>query len=128
MYRVSPLTYFLEGLAAAGISGASVRCSSIETIEIALPSSLGYHTCGDYLEEYINDAGGFVVNPSATSDCQFCPVSNADAVLASLGMNTQHVWRNVGLIAVYISFNLVAIFAVYWLVRLPKKRKGDQAL
>lgn len=65
MYRVSPLTYFLEGLAIAGISEKSVSCAAIEMLPIELPVDAG--SCGEYLEAYMRTAGGHIANTGDTS-------------------------------------------------------------
>ncbi|KAH7323258.1 BcatrD protein [Stachybotrys elegans] len=128
MYRVSPLTYLLEGLAIAGISGASVVCSDIELLQIPLPGDRG--TCGEYLAPYANASAGTIINPDISSGhCEYCPVSEADLVLRTLGMSSEksRAWRNLGLLAAYVVFNIVAVFAVYYLARVPKKPKSKAA-
>jgi ABC-type multidrug transport system permease subunit len=128
MYRVSPLTYFLEGLAIAGISGVSVACSQIERLAIPLPSGRG--SCGDYLAAYVQSGGGgTILEPDSTiGPCDFCPISNADVVLHSLNMATDkaRAWRNVGLMAVYVVINIIAIFGIYFLARVPRKKKAEK--
>ncbi|KEY72791.1 hypothetical protein S7711_09510 [Stachybotrys chartarum IBT 7711] len=127
MYRVSPLTYFLEGLAIAGISGVDVTCSQIERLAIPLPSGRG--SCGDYLAAYVQSGGGTILDPNSTiGPCEFCPISNADVVLHTLNMATDkaRAWRNVGLMAVYVIINIIAIFGIYFLARVPRKKKAEK--
>lgn len=128
MYYLSPLSYFLEGVAIAGVASAKISCSDVETLHVDIPSefSSASRTCGNYLQSYAEASGGYVVNPNATEGCQFCPVSQANSVLSgSLGMDPQAViaWRNVGIMAVYVIFNITATFGIYWLVRGPKMTK-----
>jgi ABC-type multidrug transport system permease subunit len=122
MYRVSPLTYILEGLAIAGISGTTVACSAVEMLEVILPPDMG--TCEEYMAAYIQSAGGYIANGSESSGyCLYCPVSDANMVLQSLGMGTEKMraWRNLGLMAVYVVFDVLAVFLIYWLARVPRK-------
>lgn len=125
MYNLSPLTYFLEGLAIAGVAGAKVLCSGVETLHIDIPSGdpSAVRTCGSYLGSFAESSGGYIVNLDATEDCQFCPVSEAVAVLSSLGMDPRAAiaWRNVGIMALYVGFNMAATFGIYWLGRSSKK-------
>lgn len=124
MYRVSPLTYILEGLAIAGISGTSVACSAVEMLEVILPPNMG--TCEEYLLAYIQTAGGYVANSDDSSGlCQYCPVSDANTVLRVLGMGTEkkRAWRNMGFMAAYVVFDILAVFLIYWLARVPRKRR-----
>lgn len=124
MYRISPLTYFVQGLVAAGLSNAPVTCSSIEYLHVTVPSNRSAITSDDYLASYRQVAGGYIANPDATTDCQYCPISNADVVLRSFGMDTTKPWRNVGFMAAYIVFNVLAIFGTYCLVRMPRRKKA----
>lgn len=39
---------------------------------------------------------------------------------------TEHAWRNVGYMIVYIIFNIFAIYAIYWLGRGPKSNRRKQ--
>jgi ABC-type multidrug transport system permease subunit len=127
MHRVSPLTYFLEALAIAGISGVKVDCSNIELLKIPMPS--GQSDCGQYLAEYMKTATGTLMNAgSGASDCMYCPVSEADVVLQTLGMGTDKArgWRNLGIMGGFILFDVVAIFGIYYLARVPRKPKGKK--
>lgn len=75
-------------------------------------------------------AGGYVENPTATSDCLYCPVFDTDAALQELlGIETENPWRNAGFMAVYIVFDCLAAFALYWLTgvpRAPRQRPGQR--
>ncbi|KAI4864928.1 hypothetical protein F4820DRAFT_422132 [Hypoxylon rubiginosum] len=117
MYYVSPFTYFLQGLAAAGLAGVDIKCSPIELLELQIPHDSAARTRGDYLERYAIDTGGYVSNPSAITDCQYCQVFNSDPVLEGLGINPQQYWRNAGILAVYVVFNVIATFVICWSVR-----------
>lgn len=62
-------------------------------------------------------AGGYLANPSAKSDCSYCQVKDANAVLSIYDVDIQTRWHSFGYLAVYSVFNIAATFAVYWLVR-----------
>lgn len=124
MYRVSPQTYLMNGLATAGVSNTQVTCSSLESLYIDyLPSNES--SCGEYLEAYALSAKGYVVNPNSTANCQYCPVSETNDLLGTFEMAKDSVWRNVGLVAVYVLFNILITFGMYGLARAPKKAKKD---
>lgn len=80
MYRVSPLTYLISGLTATGLHGRPIQCSASELNVLNPPPGM---TCGAYLGPYVNASGGNLSNPSATSGCQFCQLTNADQDLAA---------------------------------------------
>lgn len=121
MYHLSPLTYLMEGLAVAGLSEAHLRCSDIETLRIPLPSLGGAITCDEYLQPYVQTFGGYVANTSNATDCQYCPVSIVNTLLVGFGMDVKHTWRNVGLLVVYVCFNISATFGVFWVKRRFKR-------
>ncbi|KAI3316553.1 hypothetical protein HD806DRAFT_527781 [Xylariaceae sp. AK1471] len=104
MYRVSPLTYFVQGIAVAGLANTSITCSPVELIRIP-------------------ETGGYLVNPGATDYCEFCQVSNANSFLASLGVDTRYPWHNATFLSVYVGFNIVAIFLLYRWSRV--RRSGE---
>ncbi|KAI0806443.1 putative ABC multidrug transporter [Xylaria sp. FL0064] len=116
MYRVSPQTYLMNGLVLAGLGNTRVTCSPAETVHIDnLP--LGYDTCGEYLEGYARSHNGYTINPTATIDCQYCPISDTNIFLASFGLGTTQPWRYVGLMLVYVVFNVLLTFGLYKLTR-----------
>jgi ATP-binding cassette subfamily G (WHITE) protein 2 (PDR) len=59
----------------------------------------------------------------AMTDCRYCPVDQTNQLLRQLALGTGEPWRNVGLMVVYVVFNILAVYGIYWLVRLPKARR-----
>ncbi|KAJ3015923.1 hypothetical protein HKX48_004303 [Thoreauomyces humboldtii] len=58
--------------------------------------------CGSYMEDYIGMAGGYLVDPTATSDCSYCTVSNTNTYLAAVDINYENRWRDFGILWIYI--------------------------
>ncbi|KAL2817106.1 ABC-2 type transporter-domain-containing protein [Aspergillus granulosus] len=117
MYRVSPFTYLVSAMLSTGLSGTTVTCEAIEYLSFNPPSN---ETCQSYMADYIASAGGYLKDPSATSNCEFCTISSTDTYLASVSSYYSDAWRNFGLMWVYILFNIVAAVSIYWLARVPK--------
>jgi len=86
----------------------TIRCSDVELVQLNPPSGM---SCAQYLNPFISSAGGYLINPDATTACSFCSMSTADQFLAS-GFNIfySHAWRNFGLMFAYIVFNVSLIF------------------
>jgi len=125
MYRVSPFTYLVDGMLSTGLANTNVQCADIEYLTFNPAPGMN---CSAYLEPYIATAGGYLTNATkgATSNCQFCTVSDTNIFLASLNSYYSHRWRNFGFMWVYIGFNIAGAVFLYWLVRVPKKAKKKE--
>jgi ATP-binding cassette subfamily G (WHITE) protein 2 (PDR) len=76
--------------------------------------------CGDYLRPYATMAGGSIYNEMATSDCEYCSLSNADQFLASVAISFGTRWRDYGIGFAYIIFNIFMAVLLYYLIRVRK--------
>ncbi|KAB8229602.1 pleiotropic drug resistance family ABC transporter [Aspergillus alliaceus] len=124
MYRVSPFTYLISGMLSTGVSGTSVSCDSLEFLHFNPPDNL---TCGQYMNPFIAaNGGGYLRDAEATADCAFCPASSTDTFLHHLSISFSDAWRNLGLMWVYIAFNIFAAVLIYWLARVPKHSKASR--
>lgn len=120
MYRVSPFSYLVQGMLAASLANVEVTCAANEYLTF---DPTGNQTCGEYMQTYIAEFGGYLQNPSATSDCSFCTIRETNMYLAGVDADYGERWRNFGLMFVYIAFNMVAALFFYWLARVPKGKK-----
>jgi ATP-binding cassette, subfamily G (WHITE), member 2, PDR len=118
MYRVNPFTYIVEALVATCLADAPVYCKGNELVQFEAPYGL---TCGEYVEDYVSSAGGYLVDNN-TSSCRFCPISDSNTFLEATGLDFDHRWRNFGLAWAYCVFNIFAAVGLYWLMRVPKGR------
>ncbi|CCH58043.1 hypothetical protein TBLA_0A02440 [Henningerozyma blattae CBS 6284] len=119
MYRVSPLTYFIDGLLSTGLANADVTCADYELVRFSPPSGM---TCGEYMQPYISMAGtGYLTDTDATDTCHFCNVSKTNDFLKSVSSKYSRRWRNYGIFLCFIVFNFVAGIGLYWLARVPKQ-------
>ncbi|KAJ5334695.1 hypothetical protein N7452_007098 [Penicillium brevicompactum] len=123
MYRVSPFTYWIGGMAAAQLHGRQVECSHSELSIFNPPSG---QTCMQYLQKYADAAGGRIMNGNATSDCEYCPLAVADQSLASFGINYDDRWRNFGIMWAFIAFNIFMAVIMYYLVRVKRWNTGEK--
>ena len=119
MYRVSPFTYMVEGLLSTSVAGAPVTCAANEYLKFQAPAGIN---CGQYLAEYIAEAGGYLQDPTSSS-CSYCQISNTNAYLAGVSIHQSNAWRDFGLMFAYILFNIAAAPAIYYLARVPKGSK-----
>ncbi|KZT26063.1 hypothetical protein NEOLEDRAFT_1063829, partial [Neolentinus lepideus HHB14362 ss-1] len=93
-----------------------ISCSDVEYVTLTPPSGL---TCGDYMQAFISYAGGYLVDPNATSGCQFCSSRTTDELLGKyFNIQYAHRWRNFGLLLVYTAFNTAAIYVFTYVFRI----------
>ncbi|KFA54267.1 hypothetical protein S40293_07806 [Stachybotrys chartarum IBT 40293] len=122
MYRVNPFTYVVEGFLGTTLANAPVECASNEIVTFSPP---GDNTCEDYMSDYMSISGGYLANDSgsSTDQCQYCSISGTNDFLAGINVSYDNRWRNLGLLWVYIVFNIAAAIFFYWLARVPKGRR-----
>lgn len=124
MYRVSPFTYLVNGMLAAGLANTNVTCADIEYATFNPRSG---ETCEEYMAAYIGRNGGYVRDLGATSQCQFCTASSTNVYLKQLSSEYSTRWRNFGIMWAFIIFNVAAALFLYWLARVPRKQKVQES-
>ena len=106
------------------VGNVRVTCAPNEYLHFSPP---GNGSCAEYLGIYIQAAGGYLEDERATGECSFCPVSDTNKYLSGVGAEYGDRWRNFGILWAYIVFNVVAALGVYWLARVPKRKKVEKA-
>jgi ATP-binding cassette subfamily G (WHITE) protein 2 (SNQ2) len=122
MYRTSPYTYIIEGIVGQGeafrplatflytdvvysaVGRSQITCGAVEYVTVRPP---GGQSCQQYLGQYINQSGGYITNPNALENCQYCSYRTTDQFLQSnSNIFFSHHWRNLGFMWIYIGFNV----------------------
>ncbi|CAO3574960.1 unnamed protein product [Mortierella alpina] len=106
MYWLDPFHYLIEGLVAAQLHDVEVRCEGDEFSVFNTPAG---QTCGQYAAEFMKTATGYLNNPNATSDCQYCQYTLGQDYYQGLDISYDNIWRNVGILCIYLAFNLVMV-------------------
>lgn len=116
MYRVSPFTYLIEGLLGQAIGNQEITCAPQELATVVPPSG---QTCSQYMQNFIDIAGGYLQNPDASSDCLYCSARTTnELLLRNFNIEYSHRWRNVGIILGVTVFNVAAVFMLTYLFRI----------
>jgi len=118
MYRISPFTYMISGMLSTAVANTFVECADNELLEFA---PLSGQSCQEYLGPYIEQAGGYLVDPNNTSNCQFCSVNDTNIFLLSVRADYNDRWMNFGILWAFVVFNIFGALVLYWIVRVPKK-------
>lgn len=117
MYRVSPFTYWVGGVASTQMHGRTVQCSDAEVSSFNPPSG---QTCQQYLAPYLAVAPGTLQNPNDTTNCRYCSLSTADQFLAGSNIYWGERWRNFGIVWAYVGFNIFVATMLYYTFRVKK--------
>ncbi|KAF4171597.1 hypothetical protein CNMCM8694_002369 [Aspergillus lentulus] len=120
LYRASPLSYYVSAVLSTGLANVNVTCASNEFTAFNPPAG---QSCGEYMAAHIAAAGGYLLDENATSNCQYCKVKETNAYLAGIHADYGARWRNLGIMWVYVAFNVVAALFLYWVARVPKGKK-----
>jgi ATP-binding cassette subfamily G (WHITE) protein 2 (PDR) len=123
MYRVDPFTYLVSSFMATTLGQASAYCADNEFQTFSTPAN---QTCGEYMQDYISMAGGYLRDAQSTDQCQFCQIDNTDQYLQAINVNWDTRWRDFGLLWVYVVFNIAAATFLYWLCRVPRTKKAKK--
>lgn len=87
----------------AAVGRTEISCSSVEFIKINPPSG---QTCVQYLNKFIDMSGGYLTNPNATTQCNFCQYRTTDQFLESRNVFYDNRWRSLGIFIGFTAFNV----------------------
>ncbi|KAK1063559.1 ATP-binding cassette transporter snq2 [Friedmanniomyces endolithicus] len=125
MYYVNPSTYWIGGVLAATLHNIPVRCTSEEAGHFNAPPG---QTCEQYAGAFAQAAGGLLLNPGATADCQYCQYSSGDQYLASLNIQASDKWRDFGIFLIFVFSNWFLVYFFIYTVRVKGWSFGFGAL
>ncbi|EEU37330.1 uncharacterized protein NECHADRAFT_37125 [Fusarium vanettenii 77-13-4] len=117
MYRASPGTYLISGIMSTAVYGSNVTCADNEVLHMAAPANL---TCEIFMGPFVQEAGGYLLNPLSSDTCQYCALASTEQYLQNFKINYSDRWWHFGLLWVYIAFNVAATLGLYWYFRVPK--------
>lgn len=77
-YRVSPFTYMTSAMISVAVANTDVVCAANELLQFSPPAG---QTCSEFLQDYIELAGGYLQDANATDMCSFCTIGNTNVYL-----------------------------------------------
>ncbi|KAF9180169.1 hypothetical protein BGZ51_006283 [Haplosporangium sp. Z 767] len=99
--------YIVEGLVVTQLHDLEVRCKTTEFSIFQPPAG---QTCIQYAGEFmVRSAVGYINNPDATQDCQYCQYSKGQDFYRNLNMDFGHRWRNIGIACIYLVSNVALV-------------------
>ncbi|KAI0404625.1 ABC-2 type transporter-domain-containing protein [Xylaria palmicola] len=114
-YYVNPSTYWIGGMLAATLDGSPVRCDASETARFDAPPG---QTCREYAGAFATTAGGYLLNPDARADCQYCPYSSGNQYLSTLNISADQKWRDFGIFLAFCVSNWALVYFFIYAVRI----------
>lgn len=114
LYWANPTTWLTRGLLASIMHDLPVQCSPAELVRFVLPANA---TCASFAGEWLESASGYFVDPDAADQCEYCIFANGDEYLATVNVQYDKRWRDLGMFCVFIATNLVLVYALYWAFR-----------
>ncbi|KAL9110908.1 MAG: hypothetical protein Q9227_004523 [Pyrenula ochraceoflavens] len=111
MYYLTPFRYLIEGFVGVATHNVEVRCSDSEFARFTPPPG---QSCQNYSAAFIQQAGGYV-QTAANGMCEFCQYRSGDEFARSFNVSYSHKWRDFGIFAAFVGFNLAVIFVCSWL-------------
>ncbi|KAL1636602.1 hypothetical protein SLS56_001187 [Neofusicoccum ribis] len=119
-YNVSPLFYLGEGVTVNALYDFQISCSASETSLFQPPNGT---TCAQYAGDFLRTATGYILNPDATFDCQYCRYKNGQSYYIQYGYDFAHRHRNVGIFIGFIAFNYTAVIVLTYLTKVKTWRR-----
>ncbi|PLB49440.1 pleiotropic drug resistance protein, ABC superfamily [Aspergillus steynii IBT 23096] len=117
MYYVNPVTWWLRGVISSVFPAVEINCTSTETTHFDPPPG---STCGDYANDFVkNIAGaGYLLDPNATSDCQYCPFRDGVEYMHTLNVHDGDKWRCFGIFLAFVIINWALVYFFIYTVRV----------
>ncbi|KAK8853503.1 hypothetical protein IAR55_004210 [Kwoniella newhampshirensis] len=118
LYYLDPFNYLIGGLLVFPIWDVQVQCKEEEYGIFNPPSG---QTCGAYMQTFLSQPNtGYLNNPDAMSNCQYCIYKQGSQYLASVNL-PRHIygWRDICITALFCVSSYAFVFL---LLKLRSKR------
>ncbi|KXG50355.1 CDR ABC transporter [Penicillium griseofulvum] len=116
MYYVNPVTWWLRGVLSAVLPQVQIECTSLEATHFNPPPG---QTCSAYAGDFVNSAKvGYLVNPQATADCQYCPMADGAQYMANLNVHLDDKWKCFGIFLAFVIINWALVYFFIYTVRV----------
>jgi ATP-binding cassette, subfamily G (WHITE), member 2, SNQ2 len=115
LYYVNPATYWIGGVLAATIPDIPVQCAPGEATYFIPPSN---QTCASFAGDWIQKAGGYLLNPSATNECGWCQFRSGEEYLGTVNLSRKDKWGYFGIFLGFCVSNWVLVYFFIYTVRV----------
>ncbi|TKA53126.1 hypothetical protein B0A49_10961, partial [Cryomyces minteri] len=115
MYYANPSTYWIGGVMAATLADVPIRCAPAEAAHFNVPAG---QTCASYAGAFAQAAGGYLLDPGAAADCQYCPYSSGTQYMSTLNVAPADKWRYFAVFLAFVVSNWALVYFFVWSVRV----------
>jgi ATP-binding cassette subfamily G (WHITE) protein 2 (SNQ2) len=115
----------MGGVLAATLHNVPVVCKPSETAQFDVPAG---QTCSSYAGSFLASAPGYLLNPNASADCQYCPYSSGDDYLRTLNVTASDKWKCFGIFLAFCISNWALVYFFIWSIRIKGWSFGFGAL
>ncbi|KAJ5847516.1 hypothetical protein N7455_011473 [Penicillium solitum] len=117
MYYVNPMTWWFRGVLSVVLPAVQIECSSLEATHFNPPPG---QTCDAYAGNFVDSIAkvGYLVNPQATADCQYCPYQDGAQYMANLNVHVEDKWRCFGIFLAFVIINWALVYFFIYTVRV----------
>ncbi|KAJ5674748.1 ABC multidrug transporter atrF [Penicillium maclennaniae] len=117
MYYVNPVTWWLRGVLSSVLPEVRIECASEEYTRFNPPPG---QTCQQYAGNFVQNIAraGYLSDPNATSNCEYCPYSTGAEYMANLNVHTGDKWRCFGIFLAFVIINWALVYFFIYTVRV----------
>ncbi|KAF7524357.1 hypothetical protein PCG10_005841 [Penicillium crustosum] len=113
-YNISPLFYLGEGVTADVLQDLPIRCKGSE---VSIFYAVNGTSCGQYAQDFLKTATGYLLNPESTMECQYCRYRDGQSYFQQYGYEFAHRHRNIGVFICFIAFNFTMVLVMTYLTK-----------
>ncbi|OCF43306.1 ATP-binding cassette transporter [Kwoniella heveanensis CBS 569] len=106
MYPLDPFTRLISGLVSSVLQDVEVVCKEEEFNVFSPPSG---QTCNEWAGAFAQAVGGYLNNPDATDNCQFCQYRVGQSFFTPLEISFETRGRDLGIFICYVVFNILVL-------------------
>ncbi|KDN40294.1 hypothetical protein RSAG8_08204, partial [Rhizoctonia solani AG-8 WAC10335] len=118
LYQLDPITRVVSGMVSTELHGLKITCSPLEFAVFQPPQG---QTCLQWAGDFVNASVGYLDNPSAASDCRYCPYEYGDDFYSGLGISFDTRWRDFGLMIAFTVFNILVTLVASRVFKFSKR-------
>ncbi|TFL02988.1 pleiotropic drug resistance ABC transporter [Pterulicium gracile] len=118
LYELVPYTRSVAAIIATELHGLEIVCGQEEFATFDPPTG---ETCGSWADPFVNAFTGYLNNPDASSDCQYCQYAVGDEFFVPLNIAVSNRWRDAFILFAFFVFNILVTLVASRYLRFAKR-------